>query len=56
LPAVACLVTFKSLEAIAIAHWTQYSPNFPRQLTESVVASDVMGCGNSGPGTTALNG
>jgi len=44
------------LEAIAIAQWAQYSPNIPRQVTESVGASDVMDGGNSGPGTAALIG
>jgi len=44
------------LEAIAIAQWAQYSPNISRQVTKSVGASDVMDSGNSGPGTTAING
>jgi len=56
LPPVSCLLIFKSLETIAISQWAQYSPNIPRQVTESVGASDVMDGGNSGPGTTALNG
>jgi hypothetical protein len=56
LPAVACLHVFKNLEAIVIAQWAQYIPNIPRQVTESVGASEVIYGGNSGPGTTSFNG
>jgi hypothetical protein len=46
---------FHSLVAIAIAQWGQYSPNIPRQITESVDASELMDSGNSGAGTSAFN-
>ena len=52
MPAVTCLLTSGSFEAIVIAQWAQYSPD---NVTESVHVRDVIDSENSSLGTTFFN-